>query len=304
MSKVVIFTFAGRRANLELQLPFIRRILAEHSRVEYHIWDLSRTLEDHLWLRTIEGDRIVLHNEFYGSKKPHRRFKDVYSHYTHPVYRDTVFVKIDDDIVFIEVGRFDDLIAAVRANPDAIVSANVINNGACALLDARLCRDLPRMDSVPLEAYLSAEFARVSHEYFFKWWAYLLEGPVTAYLVDDWLSINFIGYTWDMGRKLHDLLQGPTPDVIAGFPFGPSARMGDEGAVNLLPRVILSGMMAAHLTYGPQDKQMTADELDGLRKRYADIGDAGIYVRGGRMLNEFRVACLTSPGSVRTWAPK
>ena len=41
-----MFCFGGRRANMELQLPFVRRILDEHTDVEYHLWNLARNAED------------------------------------------------------------------------------------------------------------------------------------------------------------------------------------------------------------------------------------------------------------------
>jgi hypothetical protein len=44
--RVIIFCFAGRRANLEIQLLFIRRVLADHPDAEYHVWNLARTEED------------------------------------------------------------------------------------------------------------------------------------------------------------------------------------------------------------------------------------------------------------------
>ena len=41
-------------------------------------------------------------------------------------YADTVFVKFDDDVVFIETDRFGDMLAAVEKHPNAVVSANVV----------------------------------------------------------------------------------------------------------------------------------------------------------------------------------
>lgn len=43
--RVILFVFAGRRPNMELQLPFARRILEEHPNTEYHVWNLARERE-------------------------------------------------------------------------------------------------------------------------------------------------------------------------------------------------------------------------------------------------------------------
>lgn len=37
MLRVILFVFAGRKANMQLQVPYIKRILAEHPNVEYDI---------------------------------------------------------------------------------------------------------------------------------------------------------------------------------------------------------------------------------------------------------------------------
>lgn len=64
-ARTVVFVFAGRRANMELQLPFIRRILDAHPDVEYHVWDCAIEESDHEWLKTITGERITVWDDFY-----------------------------------------------------------------------------------------------------------------------------------------------------------------------------------------------------------------------------------------------
>ncbi|OTR07280.1 hypothetical protein B9M83_09230, partial [Mycobacteroides abscessus] len=60
MLRVILFVFAGRKANMELQVPYIKRILAEHPNVEYHVWNLARDPKDAEYLQTITGERITV----------------------------------------------------------------------------------------------------------------------------------------------------------------------------------------------------------------------------------------------------
>jgi len=63
-----------------------------------------------------------------------------YRHYAERAaeYADTVFVKCDDDIVFLDLDRLADFIAHRQANrAPFLLSANVVNNGVCAHLQQR-----------------------------------------------------------------------------------------------------------------------------------------------------------------------
>ena len=100
---------------MELQLPYIRRILAENPDVEYHVWNLARDHDDNFYLKTIAGERIRVFNEHYGVD-PWKRFNNVYEHYADEAYSDHLFVKLDDDVVFMETDRFAEFVKAVDGN--------------------------------------------------------------------------------------------------------------------------------------------------------------------------------------------
>ena len=85
---VILFVFAGRKQNMELQLPLVRRIITEHPNVQYHVWNLSRNDDDNHYLRAIEGERITVLNDYFGIA-PWLGFNAIYRHYAHnPKYRD------------------------------------------------------------------------------------------------------------------------------------------------------------------------------------------------------------------------
>jgi hypothetical protein len=296
--RVIVFVLAGRRANMELQLPLMRRVLAEHPQVDYHIWNLARADSDNRWLRKITGKRMTVVNSFYGPK-PAVRINDVYRHYSKQSYRNTMFVKLDDDVVFIETARFGEFVDAIAANPDTVCSAKVINNGACtrtepALFDivrrtkvrvpvqqhtyrvqnrfVRPDKILTSATTLPLlDVHLSLDYARRVHRYALDHFEQMINQPVEVIPTQDWLSINMIGYNHDMGIRLATGLGKPSPAVIAGRIMGP-ARMGDEGVVNTLPRAIVNGFTAVHLSFGVQHQQAHERDWEVLRTAYGRKG--------------------------------
>lgn len=273
--RVIMFCFGGRRGNLELQLPFIHRILDEHPHIEYHLWNLARDRDDYAWINTLHQshtDRLHVWDDGY-SEKPWERFTDVYLTYANPKYQAFDFVKLDDDVVFIESNTFGDFLRAIASTPQGVVSAKVVNNGACTPTWPKLWEEFRRGTTKLLDVHKSKEYAELSHGYFFDHWKSMVGEETFLIPTEDWLSINLIGYNWQMGQKIYNLLGIPSPRMIAGRPYRPSIhRVGDEGAVNMLPRTIVQGFTAAHLYFGPQAKAMPQGQVDGLRKQYAEIG--------------------------------
>jgi hypothetical protein len=66
-------------------------------------------------------------------------------------------------------------------------------------------------------------------------------------------------------------LDKSSPSVIAGRTIRFPSRIGDEGAVNMLPRLICQGFLAVHLGFGPQDP--TQEQYALWRKRYSELID-------------------------------
>lgn len=274
-ARVVIFCFGGRRANMALQLPLIRRILDRHPEAEYHLWNLALTDEDDVYLRGVEGDRITVINDFCGFNPwldTWLRFNNVYRHYADRRYDGCLFVKIDDDVVFVETERFGALIEAVAANRDSVVSAKVINNGACTETEDGWWQGFLALDLPLLEVFTSRQYAEMCHAYALDHWPAMIAQPLVLRPTRNWLSINPVGFDWHMLRRIVADLDGPAPQLIAGRPFPAPSTLGDEPAFNTRPRQILQGLLAAHLYYGPQAKTMPDDVVDGLRRRYAEVG--------------------------------
>lgn len=268
-----MFAFWGRRENIDIQLPYIRRILDQNPNVEFHAWDLCRTPTDHRHLRTITGDRVIIRRDFYRPPKASRGQVKVWNHYTSNRYADNLFVKIDDDVVFLETDTFADFAATADANRDTIISAKVINNGACTALEPQLWDGFQALNIPLLDVHLSADYAEMSHRWFFDNWPTIINRSPKLHPTEDWLSINTIAFDYQMCTRIAALIGTPSPSHISQRNFGPHDHIGDEGAVNMLPRTICENYVAAHLSFGPQSSAAPPEQMSQWRKLYTEISD-------------------------------
>lgn len=178
------------------------------------------------------------------------------SRYNH--YRDDVFLKCDDDIVYMDLKNLGNFIEFRRKNKDYfIISANVLNNGVCAHLQ-QTGRSIPfeigNFESPPNglcgTLWESGEKAERLHHFFLQKTSKNLPLPTPIVEWTDRNSINFISWR---GEDLRYML----------FP-----RIDDEHALTVaIPRytkrktAIYSDFVVSHLSFGPQDHTMDTDYL-------------------------------------------
>lgn len=265
---VILFMFAGRRQNLDVNLPMIRRIVDENPQVQCHIWDLARNKVDSDYLKTISGDRIEVKLQ-YGGPLASRHMNKVWNHYTDMKFQDSLFVKVDDDVVFIQTEKFGEFVDAVEANPRSILTAEVVNNGACTQFMPELWAGFEDLDIPLLEVHESNEYAQLAHGFMAEHWRELVSRPTALVDIEDWVSINFIGMHWNMLGRMNLKIGRRAPEWIAGRHWRTGSRIGDEGAANMFPRKVMSGFTVGHLGFGPQD--LTPDQEDQWRAQYALI---------------------------------
>lgn len=283
--RVILFVFAGRQPNLELQLPFVRRILEEHPNVEYHVWNFARNDSDRAFIKTIEGERITVWNgsgrDGFASPIPTsvagaKQFgagehNAAYRNYSRPEFKDSLFVKVDDDIVFMETARFGKFVEAIDAHRGASLVANIVNNGACTPVNLGLWRGYKKLKMPLLDIHMSNAYTEMCHTYMFEHHDQLLDKPIELVPSEDWLSINAVGYDWSFLRHVLKTIGTSHPAHLAGRPMAGWGRcFGDEGVFQTLPRYIVKGFTAAHLTYGPQNP--TDEQYARWRANYRQLG--------------------------------
>lgn len=291
--RVVLFIFAGREDNMRIQRPYLDRLLSEWPGLTVEVWNLTRNDHDDAYVRGLHDPdgRVIVRNDLHQGPNdwpiacrkravrprwcgcPDCRpapFEQVYRWYAErPDYADATFVKMDDDIVFIDTARFGDFLAELDAHPTAVVSASVVNNVVSAKhlpelreLVEREFRDLPTQRAW-FDLHADDDFARVCHDWFLQNWPRVIadDYPPTRALPGERPSINVIAFTWETMGRLWSVMSSPR-----------FARMGDEGSVcqNFLPRIV-RGFTCAHLYFGPQRVRMTDEETDAYRARYAEL---------------------------------
>lgn len=265
----MIFCFGGRRENLELQLPLVRRVLSENAGVQYHLWNLTKTADDDAYIRSVAGDRITVINDLQGPD-PFALFPKVFKHYAQPAYSSTHFVKIDDDVVFFETEGFRGLVEGSKARPNGVVSARVFNNGACGLIEPDLRALHDRFGASPLEVGYLRRYADLSHDAFLNDWRRRIRRSGDLVEVQEWLAINLISFNWQTVGAVANAMGTIGPTTIARRHFPSNPILGDEQAVNIGPRWIYPGLAACHLSFGPQ--RFADAELNALRDRYREVG--------------------------------
>lgn len=279
--RVIFYVFAGRKANIEIALPYYQDILDRNPDAEIHLWDLCRDRADSKYLRTITGiDRLKVRTEFYtpgGVASPGQN--RVWRYYAHPQFQNTMFVKGDDDVLFLESKTFDQFVESAASRPHEVTSALTINNGASTHLLPEVADMFEQLDIPLLDVHLSAEYAELSHRWFFDNWQTLINQPTNPTPAESWVSINLIAYNWHMGCKIAQAIGTRPPARIMDREYPARNeqgrilrhRVGDEGSVNMHPIRIDTGMVCGHATFGPQDRTMPTATLTEIRKHYADI---------------------------------
>lgn len=278
---IIFYTFAGRAENMAIQLPLIRRILAENEDVRFDVWNLTKLFRDEEYVKRIKrgpGERLSVRHDFHNIRPWWRRFDYVWRFYSQPQYKGTLFVKIDDDVVFLQTDRFKEFIEAARSAPDKVTSALTINNGASIKHTPGMTGEFRKLKIPLLDVHEHGEFAAMAHEYALKHWDKLLNMSVKPVTTEDWLSINLIAYDWALGREIVDQLGKPSPPEISGRSFNKGTFIGDEGACNLFPRQIVKGFLAAHLTFGPQ--KLPKEQWNDYRRQYSELGRLYLEAHG------------------------
>jgi hypothetical protein len=207
----------------------------------------------------IMGVRDRIHR-YVGPTNEKYPYHHTYAYYSQRAeqFTDAIFVKCDDDIVYMNLDKLADFINFRRDNPRPfMVSANVVNNGVCAHLQ-QLAGTIPaslgefEMPPGGLGGSLwqSPERAAQLHDFFLAKPDKRMPLQEAAVEVKERVSINFISW---LGRDLRHM----------GF-----RKLGDEAALSVYlpamldrPTKIFSDFVVSHLSFGPQEQGLDVDRL-------------------------------------------
>jgi hypothetical protein len=265
-------TFAGRRDRMSILMTYVLKALRCGLIDEHHVWNYARNRRDRAWVSSLSA----YHPGIRVMEPRGRPFDAYYDHYRKEDYGDAVFLKADDDIVYIDLERLPGFIAHRISDPATfLLSANVVNNGVCAYFQQQrgvLPATFPTLPYPPGGIcgllWERADLAVQLHRAF-------LDAPRSfgfpgTTLAPDRLSINFVSY---LGRDL---------DLIEGL------RGDDEDMLSVkLPRasgrsnLIHNPFVVSHLSFYSQDQGM---DRESLLQAYAELLEPSIQRRDHRSL--------------------
>ncbi|MCH7345172.1 hypothetical protein LZ017_17455 [Pelomonas sp. CA6] len=293
--KLIVVTPAGREHYLELLAHYVLRDPAVQ---EWQLWDNCRRESDRAYLqRLAQRDariRVVTIANPDGTNKSVNRF------YRYCDDAQAFYIKVDDDVVFIEDGALGRLHQAALAQRSAAQaqglpgplwwSAMVVNNAVCAwLLKYHSQVELPEelsCQAAHAVGWGSPFFAQRLHERFL---AHAADGRLSAFKVPDFpvslsrFSINCLGY---FGA-----------DVIAlGERFCPPEVDDEEWLSAVLPSLtgrsgaIVGDALVSHFAFYTQEQDLLRN---GVLERY--------YALAGLRTPAYPVKPLSLRRKVKRW---
>jgi len=163
--QVIMTCFAGRRRYLEILVRYVDKLIAKGLVDEFHMWDYTRDPEDAVWIR----ENCQRFKIFEVEDKS--LWREYYMYYANIKYPDpdTVLIKCDDDIMFIDIDQFQSYIDKRRENPHNLLAfASIVNNKVPSLIQ-HAYGQWPEM-TIDEIGYLffSAEICARLHKYFIK----------------------------------------------------------------------------------------------------------------------------------------
>lgn len=136
MSRICI-VFAGREDRMQILMHYLNKALKEKKLDEIHLWNYSRNDSDTTWVNSLKSDKIKIFAsddrtkidyENGGSSWKVDNFSLVWKEYTKEIYEDSLFVKMDDDIVYVDITKFDEIFDFVKNNDTLWTTPIIVNN--------------------------------------------------------------------------------------------------------------------------------------------------------------------------------
>lgn len=161
----VVYIFAGRRDRMRVLMRYLDSMLVTGALNEVHVWDRTRDDDDTHWVHSLGNKSYQIHEEADGNRP---MFGGIYRYYStqgefvprcgNVARNDTVLVKADDDIVFVNTSYFQEFVRYVYTHPSMfIVHANIVNNGVTAYYQSLhvkgLLAQVPAAQEYPSEGF-------------------------------------------------------------------------------------------------------------------------------------------------------
>lgn len=255
--------FLGREKNMILLHSYVELLLKEKIIHEYHMFDFSRNINDHIYiqkeynrLNNLFLSKIYLHhyeeNEILLQKQNLKNNWKAFYQYISKWNNNDIIIKCDDDILFIDVYSLKNaIIDRINDKISFLIHSNCINNGVCAYFQSKLYPMLENELSIYPEygimgpLFEKPELAYAMHKQFCN---DILTNNFNKYIIDDVyittrISINFI------------LLRGSDAKYLEKVDIDDEYELSSLIPEKLMrPNKIKGDLITSHLSYTLQNK--------------------------------------------------
>ncbi|PNH10540.1 hypothetical protein TSOC_002728 [Tetrabaena socialis] len=206
--KVIVTCFAGRQGYLSILYEYLAILVRDGLVHEVHLWNYTRDEQDEIWIRSGRFNKYNL-PQFTVKEPPSKGdWSNYYQYYAanqDALFDDDVLIKLDDDVVYIDVAGFAAFIDRRRKEKNHLFAfPNIINNGVCAYYQTMygFTAGYFEPDELPYDTFYGrvvtdGVLAKRLHEMFlsnvqgFTSRARSLAQPVVVHKMGDRISINF-----------------------------------------------------------------------------------------------------------------
>jgi hypothetical protein len=173
--KVVAVTPAGRRRYLEVLLPYM--LSNKGVLDEWRLWVNTTDQDDIKWMEATAKDHPKFIKLEYPTEPVNEDFQaySIFQFFKNCTKKNTVYVRFDDDIVYVHPTAIPALCNARLGNREPfLVCANIVNNAICTHIHQRMgvvTREKGIVTHHCLDSlgWASGEFAKTVHEIFFDY---------------------------------------------------------------------------------------------------------------------------------------
>lgn len=258
-SPVIYTIFAGRDFNLDILTKYLDKLIDSGKIQEVHLWDFTRKDSDSVYIRNLENTKEkykVMHVENKGA------WAEYYNHYKDPKYSDNIIIKSDDDIMFIDIDKFDDFIEARKKSDCWLMFPSIVNNGVTSFhqqQDGLIPESVYKLEYETFwgTVVTNGDVGKKLHEYFVNNKdEFLQKARANDKIIDipigDRTSINFFAM---FGKDFQSLgqIDDDEHEITVEYPKVVQKR-----------NTIYSSFVVAHGSFGSQKEKMSDEFVSGL----------------------------------------
>ena len=271
MYKIIAVTPAGRRRYMRLLVPYI---LSSDKIDRYDIWVNTEDTHDIAFLKALSAHpKVRLISQPNGIVDECR---SINAFFNHAQEEDEVYIRFDDDIVWMEQDAIDNIIRFRLENTDDfIISPYVINNAMCTAL-LQLYGKLSEFPKVEpyckdLTGWASPDFAERLHKTFLS---ALSKGDLDGFRGKDTrfaacrFSINCVSWFGkDLREFIKIIVESEEEEEELSFSIPTLARR---------PNAVVASALVAHFAYYTQRERLDNTKL---LARYHEVRDRTSWLK-------------------------